>query len=135
MDLSECKHDADCPSKYACFKGQCKNPCTEVDPCGKNTACTVVDFLPLRTMLCSCLKGYVGDAGTECRGKYYLLSRKMSLLRNKIYFVLVSGNYIVICILVPNPSPLFFYFTVFLTFSINFPIICRKICQLECENN
>ncbi|CAH1100710.1 unnamed protein product [Psylliodes chrysocephalus] len=63
----ECKMDADCPKKLACFNGICKNPCYETHPCGKNTECIVVDSLPLRTMSCMCLPGYVGDADTECR--------------------------------------------------------------------
>lgn len=63
----ECKMDADCPSKLACFSGVCKNPCYETRPCGKNTECIVVDSLPLRTMSCMCLPGYIGDADTECK--------------------------------------------------------------------
>ncbi|CAH2002982.1 unnamed protein product [Acanthoscelides obtectus] len=59
--------DADCPSKKACFGGVCKNPCVETKPCGRNAECIVVDSLPLRTMSCMCLPGYIGDADTECR--------------------------------------------------------------------
>ncbi|VEN46223.1 unnamed protein product [Callosobruchus maculatus] len=63
----ECRMDADCPSKKACFGGVCKNPCLETKPCGRNAECIVVDSLPLRTMSCMCLPGYIGDADTECR--------------------------------------------------------------------
>lgn len=65
--ISECKMDADCPSKLACFSGKCRNPCTETKPCGVNAECVVVDSLPLRTMSCICLPGYIGDADKECR--------------------------------------------------------------------
>lgn len=59
--------DADCASKLACFGGECKNPCFETKPCGKNAQCLVVDSLPLRTMSCLCLPGFVGDADIECK--------------------------------------------------------------------
>lgn len=62
-----CRMDADCPSKHACFSGECKNPCFETKPCGSNARCSVVDSLPLRTMVCTCIEGYVGDAEKECK--------------------------------------------------------------------
>ena len=58
--------DADCASKLACFNGECKNPCIETKPCGTNAECRVVDTLPLRTMSCHCLPGYIGDADVQC---------------------------------------------------------------------
>jgi len=63
----QCTVDADCASKLACFSGTCRNPCIETKPCAVNAACTVVDTLPLRTMSCSCLPGFVGDADVECK--------------------------------------------------------------------
>lgn len=70
----QCKMDADCASKLACFGGECKNPCFETKPCGKNAQCMVVDSLPLRTMSCLCLPGFVGDADIECKlGKIFTL--------------------------------------------------------------
>lgn len=62
-----CRMDVDCPSKQACFSGECKNPCYETKPCGANAVCSVVDSLPLRTMVCTCIAGFVGDAEKECR--------------------------------------------------------------------
>lgn len=59
--------DSDCPSRLACFNGFCLNPCSEIKPCGINAECSVVDTLPLRTMSCLCLPGYVGDADIECK--------------------------------------------------------------------
>jgi len=62
--------DAECPSKLACFGGECKNPCDVTHPCGANAICEVVDTLPLRTMMCSCLPGFVGEADIGChKGK------------------------------------------------------------------
>lgn len=66
-DNDECSVDADCPSKLACFSGRCKNPCVETHPCGGHAVCSVVDTLPLRTMVCQCEPGYVGNADVECR--------------------------------------------------------------------
>lgn len=62
-----CRVDADCPSKHACFDGDCKNPCYVTKPCGSNAVCSVVDSLPHRTMVCTCIEGYVGDAEKECK--------------------------------------------------------------------
>ena len=56
----------DCPSKTACIRGQCLNPCTLADPCGLNAECQVLDTLPVRTMTCVCFPGYEGDASVEC---------------------------------------------------------------------
>lgn len=63
----QCTMDADCTSKLACFNGECKNPCAVTQPCGANAICSVVDTLPLRTMICQCEPGYVGDADVGCR--------------------------------------------------------------------
>lgn len=56
-----------CPSKLACFDGVCKDPCLESKPCGRNAICLVENSLPVRTMVCECLQGYVGNAEVECR--------------------------------------------------------------------
>lgn len=65
-DPDQCKMDADCPSKLACFSGLCKNPCYEAKPCAQYATCTVQDTLPLRTMFCVCDDGYAGDAERLC---------------------------------------------------------------------
>jgi len=73
--------DAECPSKLACFGGECKNPCDVTHPCGANAICEVVDTLPLRTMMCSCLPGYVGEADIGChKGKIWLVERPKGAL-------------------------------------------------------
>lgn len=64
---TDCTIDADCPSKLACFSGFCKNPCNIIKPCGRNTECIVINSLPLRTMSCMCLPGFIGDANTHCK--------------------------------------------------------------------
>lgn len=69
----ECRMDGDCPSKLACFSGMCKNPCYVTKPCAEHASCSVVDTLPLRTMVCTCDPGYVGDAEKQCKlGKLLL---------------------------------------------------------------
>ena len=52
-----CTSDHQCPSKTACIRGQCENPCLLAEPCGVNAECTVLDTLPVRTMTCVCLEG------------------------------------------------------------------------------
>lgn len=64
---SYCTKDADCPSQQACFSGECKNACHETLPCGEHAHCTVVDSLPLRTIVCQCDDGFIGDAKVACR--------------------------------------------------------------------
>lgn len=63
---TECQVDADCPSKLACFSGICKDPCAETKPCIVSAKCSVVDTLPMRTMICECLPNFAGDATVAC---------------------------------------------------------------------
>lgn len=67
LPTSQCTVDADCPSKMACFNNVCKNPCIETRPCGAHAVCSVVDSLPLRTMVCSCEPGFMGNADIGCK--------------------------------------------------------------------
>ena len=62
----ECRIDGDCPSRLACLNEVCRNPCAVLAPCGINAECSVQNTLPQRTMLCTCLPGYVGDADVAC---------------------------------------------------------------------
>jgi hypothetical protein len=71
-----------CASKLACFDGVCKDPCVESKPCGRNAICKVENSLPVRTMVCECIPGYVGNAEVECR------QRKYSMNFTKIYFTI-----------------------------------------------
>lgn len=77
----QCSMDADCPSKLACFSGECKNPCYETKPCGSHATCSVVDSLPLRTMVCQCEPGYIGDADVACR-----LGKQWNFENEKLFF-------------------------------------------------
>ena len=61
-----CKRDGDCPSKEACFSGDCKNPCLEIRPCVSNAICKVYDTLPRRTMTCTCKPGFTGKGDVRC---------------------------------------------------------------------
>lgn len=63
---TECQVDADCPSKLACFSGICKDPCVQTKPCIVSAKCSVVDTLPMRTMICECLPNFAGDATVAC---------------------------------------------------------------------
>lgn len=66
-----CIVDGDCASRLACIGGDCINPCNVTAPCGVNTMCTVLDTLPVRTMICECLPGYQGNAAVQCdKSKY-----------------------------------------------------------------
>lgn len=65
-ELAECKIDADCPSKLACIKETCVNPCEKLSPCNRNAECSVVDTVPVRTMICTCPDGWVPNDDGEC---------------------------------------------------------------------
>lgn len=56
----------DCPSGTGCVRGLCIELCQQARPCGINAVCDVLDTLPVRTMTCTCLEGYEGDASLEC---------------------------------------------------------------------
>jgi len=77
--------DGDCPSRQACLQEHCRNPCTELTPCGTNADCTVQNTLPQRTMVCMCIPGYVGDADVYCQLRkiflYILLSQSFIWLK------------------------------------------------------
>ena len=61
-----CINDGDCPSKQACFNGECLNPCLHIQPCVQNAECEVKNELPLRVMVCTCKPGYTGKGDERC---------------------------------------------------------------------
>ena len=61
-----CYNDEDCPSKHACFSGECLNPCLVIEPCVQNAECEVKDELPARVMVCTCRPGYSGKGDEHC---------------------------------------------------------------------
>ena len=61
-----CKADRECPSKEACFSGDCDNPCDVIRPCAPNAECVVHSTLPLRTMSCICSPGFTGKGDVRC---------------------------------------------------------------------
>lgn len=62
----ECELDIDCPSKLACIRNTCVNPCVELSPCHKSAHCSVLDTIPVRTMICTCPEGWVPNEAGEC---------------------------------------------------------------------
>lgn len=62
----ECELDIDCPSKLACIKNSCVNPCLELSPCHRTAQCSVLDTIPVRTMICTCPEGWVPNENGEC---------------------------------------------------------------------
>lgn len=65
-DKPECELDVDCPSKLACIKNTCINPCLELSPCHRTAECSVLDTTPVRTMICTCPEGWVPNEDGEC---------------------------------------------------------------------
>lgn len=59
----ECQLDKDCEPNKRCRDGSCKNPCLEINTCGVNAQCRVVNRQPQ----CSCPPGFVGNALIECQ--------------------------------------------------------------------
>lgn len=64
--VHECEVDPDCPSKLACIRNKCVNPCYELSPCHRSAQCSVLDTVPVRTMICTCPEGWVPDERGEC---------------------------------------------------------------------
>ena len=89
----ECRVDGDCPSRQACLQEVCRNPCTELKPCGRNAECSVQNTLPQRTMVCMCIPGYVGDADVYCElRKILIILLSLFQFLGKIYCVQIFGN-------------------------------------------
>ncbi|EAT34892.1 AAEL012905-PA [Aedes aegypti] len=63
----ECRADSDCPSQQACLNSRCDNPCTQINPCSQQQTCSVVDTLPLRTMICACPSDMLVDDNGQCK--------------------------------------------------------------------
>lgn len=76
----ECELDVDCPSKLACIKNRCLNPCVELSACHSSAHCSVVDTVPIRTMICTCPVGWVSIFGL------------LVLLDLPVTFFLVEGS-------------------------------------------
>lgn len=97
----QCTVDADCPSKLACLNSVCKNPCIETRPCGAHAVCSVVDSLPLRTLVCTCEPGFVGNADIGCKQgiKYNMFFSfyqknlfKLYLNNNRLFIKYFAGS-------------------------------------------
>ena len=66
-DVPECRVDADCPSKLACIRQKCQNPCVIGNPCSSSQTCVVTDSLPSRSVACQCPDRQVAGPNGECR--------------------------------------------------------------------
>lgn len=62
----ECTVDADCPSQLACFDNHCANPCDNPNVCSAQQTCSVLDTLPLRTVICKCPSDMIADNSRNC---------------------------------------------------------------------
>ena len=62
----ECRSDTDCPSRLACIRNECLDPCRTLSPCSKSAMCGVLDSVPVRTMVCTCPEGYVPNNEGDC---------------------------------------------------------------------
>ena len=58
----ECEHDPDCPDNKACIENQCKDPCLEYDPCGREAICETSNHRPV----CRCPEGWGGNPHDQC---------------------------------------------------------------------
>lgn len=73
-DQPECRKDMECPSRLACVNEKCVEPCPVIRPCMENAKCSVLDTVPVRTMVCTCPSGWFTDAEGICRpGKFWTI--------------------------------------------------------------
>uniref|UniRef100_A0A6E8W1C0 Dumpy n=1 Tax=Anopheles coluzzii TaxID=1518534 RepID=A0A6E8W1C0_ANOCL len=63
----ECRMDSECGSQQACIRNRCVNPCTELTPCASQQKCSVIDTLPLRTIICACQTDMLMDRSGSCK--------------------------------------------------------------------
>ena len=63
----ECVQDEDCPSQHACLDNTCRLLCPALSPCQEPATCSVIDSLPVRTMICSCPDGFVASEDNSCK--------------------------------------------------------------------
>ena len=63
----ECRVDSDCPSKLACIREECQNPCIIGNPCSATQTCVVTDTLPSRSVACICPARMVPGPNGECK--------------------------------------------------------------------
>lgn len=63
----ECNVDADCSSQLACINSKCVNPCNnQLNVCSPQQICSVLDTLPLRTIICKCPNDLITDNARNC---------------------------------------------------------------------
>lgn len=62
----ECKIDTDCPNRLACINNECVDPCNALKPCSNTAMCSVLNSVPVRTMVCTCAEGWVPNSDGEC---------------------------------------------------------------------
>lgn len=65
-DPPECLYDVDCPSQQACINNHCSNPCRTANVCQPEQLCSVLDSLPLRTIICKCPTDMVTNDNGQC---------------------------------------------------------------------
>lgn len=66
-DEPQCVMDMHCPGSLACINSKCVDPCQALSPCPKTSKCSVLNSLPVRTMLCECPQFTVPDINGECK--------------------------------------------------------------------
>lgn len=76
IDEPECMKDADCPTKMACISDTCVDPCPVIKPCLEGARCSVLDTIPVRTMVCTCPEGWVTDSNGVCQPSEFQLKCK-----------------------------------------------------------
>lgn len=75
-----CRSDDECPHHEACINEKCVNPCEEINPCGINAICEVLDTAHFKTMECKCLPGYKGNPLERCDTSTLFLSFSLSFI-------------------------------------------------------
>lgn len=62
----QCTADAECPSQLACINQRCENPCAQSNVCSPQQTCSILDTLPLRTIMCRCPADMITDSSGRC---------------------------------------------------------------------
>lgn len=63
----ECIIDSECASQLACINQHCENPCVRANICSRDQTCSVMDTIPLRTLVCKCPIDMITDVSGNCK--------------------------------------------------------------------
>lgn len=66
LEPPQCTSDSECPSHMTCVNRICENPCSRSNVCDAQQVCTVLDTVPVRSIVCRCPPDMITDSQGRC---------------------------------------------------------------------